>query len=142
MGVSETTALQGEYSGYEGDDSNFFTKYYGPYQVLSEIGKVAYRLRRPDQSLIHPVFHVSLLKCNLSKHVVPITQLLITDGAGRMRVEPIAVMDRRMVKRKNVVVVQWLVQLWNLSPEEAIGEDAEYIETIFFKFPILRTRSC
>ena len=37
-------------------------KFYGPYQILDKIGKVAYRWNLPASATIHNVFHVSLLR--------------------------------------------------------------------------------
>jgi len=45
-------------------------KFYGLYEVLARVGQVAYRLRLLAKSLIHPVFHVSLLKPSPGHHMV------------------------------------------------------------------------
>nr|GEX87399.1 hypothetical protein [Tanacetum cinerariifolium] len=37
-------------------------RFYGPYEVVGRVGKVAYRLALPSTSIIHLVFHVLILK--------------------------------------------------------------------------------
>lgn len=37
-------------------------RYYGPFKVIAKVGQVAYKLRLPETSQIHPVFHVLCLK--------------------------------------------------------------------------------
>lgn len=82
------------------------SKFYGPFKVLEKIGDVAYRLQLPDQAMIHPVFHVSQLKRHLGSHAVPIPRLPLVGENGKIKTEPMAVLDRRVVPRRNEPVAQ------------------------------------
>ena len=51
-------------------------RYYGPFQILAKINKIAYRLKLPSHWQIHNAFHVSLLKVYKG---TPPTEPLIED---------------------------------------------------------------
>lgn len=107
-------------------------KYFGPYQVLQCVGPVAYKLALPDSSKIHPVFHVSLLKKRLGNHAVVQTSLPSTSADGQLQLEPLAVLDRKMVKRHNKPCTMLLVQWTNSIPEDATWE---YWHDLHQRFP-------
>ena len=111
-------------------------RFYGPFQVIERVGKVAYKLDLPGSVKLHPVFHVSLLKKKLGQQVTPIPTLPPVSDEGMLQMEPVAVLERRMVKRNNKAVVQWLVQWSRTFPEDATWMDYEEFHS---KFPYFRS---
>ncbi|KAF2308179.1 hypothetical protein GH714_036458 [Hevea brasiliensis] len=94
-------------------------KYYGPYQIIERIGQSAYRLRLPSDAIIHNVFHVSLLKpayasIAASSELPPMSRQSV--------IQPQAILDRRIVKRKNATATQLLVHWQGYSPADATWE--------------------
>nr|XP_027067300.1 uncharacterized protein LOC113692891 [Coffea arabica] len=96
-------------------------RYHGPFEVMEKVGEVAYKLKLPTGSKIHPVFHVSLLKKKIGEQTTPILQLPEVDGKGHLRVEPVAVLDRRIVKKESAVAVQWLIHWWEQIQQRQHG---------------------
>ncbi|KAL9451693.1 hypothetical protein AB3S75_013295 [Citrus x aurantiifolia] len=115
-------------------DRKLASRFYGPYKVLQRIGQVAYKLELPSHSKIHPVFHVSCLKKKLGAANVQQTELPTIQEDGRMQLEPLALLEKRTVKRNNRPVVQWLIHWTNSFPEDATWEDACVIRQKFPEF--------
>lgn len=88
-------------------------KYFGPFQVEEKLGAVAYKLKLPLSAKIHPVFHVSLLKKKIGQPCSVSATLPSVDVNGQFLVVPIAILDRKMVKRNNAADVEVLVQWSN-----------------------------
>jgi hypothetical protein len=80
-------------------------KFYGPFEVLERVGKVAYKLNLPPGSLIHNVFHVSQLKKKLGPTMQMSPKLPLVSCEGRVKLEPVAILDRRVIKKDNAVEV-------------------------------------
>jgi hypothetical protein len=109
-------------------------RFYGPYKVLERIGYVAYRLDLPPESKIHPIFHVSCLKKKLGERVFCQQQLPDITSMGDVRIQLTAILDRRMVKWHNKVVVKVLVQWAHLPKEDATWEPYETLKARFPEF--------
>lgn len=107
------------------------SRYYGPYPIIRRIGLVAYELKLPKGSLVHPVFHVSLLKKKIGDAAIASSKLPMTDKEGRMQIVPIAILYRKMMKKDNQAVTAGSIQWSNLYPEDATWEDLEDLQKQF-----------
>jgi hypothetical protein len=109
-------------------------RYYGPFQVIERIGKVAYRLQLPPQSKIHLVFHVSLMKRRLGTDVPHSSTLPPLDNHGEILWKPLKVVDMAVVRKKKRNTTQWLIQWEGLPDTDATWEDAHKIAARFPAF--------
>jgi hypothetical protein len=84
-------------------------KFFGPYKVLEHIGSVAYHLELPDSAQVHPVFHVSSSSCLLLTILRVFSTIPPSSDLSKHEVEPVEVMERRLVKKGRRAIPQVLV---------------------------------
>ncbi|GAA0139024.1 hypothetical protein LIER_00655 [Lithospermum erythrorhizon] len=108
------------------------SKFYDPFKIMEKIGHVAYKLQLPEESRIHPVFHMSLLKKQIKRNIQAQDKLPETLPDGSFPIYPVAILNKRTVKRDNIYVYQVLIQWNHSSPQEATWED---YQVIWKKYP-------
>jgi hypothetical protein len=111
-------------------------RYYGPYQVIEWIGAVAYKLKLPEGRAVHPVFHVSLLRTKVGEVAIVSQALPIVDEEGRVKVYPVTILERKLMKKDNRAMVAGLIQWSNSFPEDATWEELTEIQLQFPEFSI------
>ncbi|GKA89757.1 reverse transcriptase [Tanacetum coccineum] len=88
-----------------------------------------------DYAKVHPVFHVSQLKpCYIDSAVMGSFQAC--DSEGLLAVTPFKLLDRRMVKHNNRMVVFGLIQWSNRSEEDATWEKLKDLLARFLEFSL------
>jgi hypothetical protein len=106
-------------------------KFYGPYRVLEKVGEVAYKLDLPAATQVHPVFHVSQLKPFIPNHTPVFSDLPCSVDFATRNLLPVAVLDRRLVKKGHRAVPQVLVQWSGLPEDSATWEDFYVVKQRF-----------
>ena len=112
-------------------------KYIGPFRVIAQVGKVAYRLDLPAElSQIHNTFHVSQLqKCLVDDSaVVPLEDIQV-DGVLNYVERTVAIIDRKSKdlrnKRVELVKVQWQHRKGSEWTWEPVDEMMEHYPELF-----------
>ncbi|WVZ91209.1 hypothetical protein U9M48_037412 [Paspalum notatum var. saurae] len=103
-------------------------KFFGPFEIEAKIGAVAYKLKLPPSSAIHPVFHVSQLK-----KAPPADQSVssaLPDADLSMQI-PIQVLQHRVITRGDDVITQGLVRWSDMPDDLATWEDLEPLQQRF-----------
>ena len=88
-------------------------RYFLPYRVLARIGLVAYRLELYVSSLIHDVFHVSLLKRHMGTTPPASVILPPVSKASTLLLQPEVILDKRIIQKgrycpRTEILVKWL----------------------------------
>ena len=113
-------------------------RYIGPFEILEQVGAVAYRLALPPNlSSTHDVFHVSMLKQYVpdGKHKVDVSHIELNDDLSYEE-KPVKILDTkdRILRNK---VIEMVKVLWrNHDIEEATWELKSDVEK---KYPHLFT---
>jgi hypothetical protein len=71
---------------------------------------VAYNLLLSKEVQIHLVFHISMLKKKIKDHAVVTSPIPLTNGQGKIKVQPIAILDRRIMKKRDKAVIVGLIK--------------------------------
>ncbi|MCI29174.1 hypothetical protein A2U01_0050383, partial [Trifolium medium] len=111
-------------------------RYYGPFQIIDKMGAVAYKLALPEQSKIHPVFHVSLLKKAIGDYKV---QGELPPELAVPNIDviyPEKVLGSRITIQEGVKVPQSLIQWKDKSIDDITWEDDAYMKGQFPDFSL------
>ena len=107
-------------------------KFFGPFQVIKRVSETSYKIKLPEGSSVHPIFHVSLLRKEL-KEGTP-TSLSLPDDSDALAF-PQKVLSTRLRKKANQVVTQNLIQWSNGDAASATWEDREELQGRFPEAP-------
>lgn len=96
-------------------------RYFGLYEVIARVESIAYTLRLPEGSKVHPTFQVSLLKKCPDPSIVPVH---LPNDVGLLddKRQPAEILERRIVQKKGTAVKKVLVRWQGEASDEASWE--------------------
>jgi hypothetical protein len=114
-------------------------KFFGPFQIISKIGAVAYKLDLPASSSVHPVFHVSQLKIAVPVTEVPSPTFPSADVQFQV---PELILQKRLLARGHATVEQVLIKWSGMTKELATWEDLQALKQAFPLAPAWGQAGC
>ncbi|KAJ9564989.1 hypothetical protein OSB04_000955 [Centaurea solstitialis] len=111
-------------------------RYYGPFPVLSRIGRVSYKLKFPNTTKVHPIFHISQLKKAVGDYQVEtlLPEGLAVEDAGLD--EPIELLGTRDISIEGQLVRQRLVKWKGKAPDDVSWVDEDVLRGQFPDFSL------
>lgn len=109
-------------------------RFFGPFQVEQKVGDLSYRLKLPETSKLHPVFHVSQLRGGAPPTVVHPELPAVDDAAPHHHV-PLRVLETRQVRRRKNDLEQARIQWSGLPASLATWENLLELKTRFPRAP-------
>lgn len=87
-------------------------RFFGPYQIIEQIGDVAYRLELPSDSKVHNFFHVSMLQHHLGS-ITPFSATFppMNEEAMEFLPQPDSILEWRVTVRESIVLRKKLLSL-------------------------------
>ncbi|KAK1617297.1 hypothetical protein QYE76_022814 [Lolium multiflorum] len=107
-------------------------KYFAPFQIEKKVGTVAYKLILPEHSLVHPVFHVSLLKKSLPREIM--AEATLPPDASTEQV-PERVLARRRRILGNTTLLEGKVVWSGVSDNLATWDNLQELKKRFPEAP-------
>ncbi|XP_070056986.1 uncharacterized protein [Nicotiana tomentosiformis] len=127
---------QKSYSDVRRTEGKLRLRYVGPYRIIQRKGEVAHKLGlSPGMSLVHPVFHVSMLKKVVGdpSAIAPVETIEVNEELSYEEI-PVAIIHRQLRKLRNKEIA-YIKVLWrNQQVEEATWEAEEEMKK---KYPYL-----
>jgi Integrase core domain/Chromo (CHRromatin Organisation MOdifier) domain len=120
--------------------SKLNSKFYGPFEVFEKIDSVAYKLKLPPHSQIHPVIHVSQLKPRVGRGEAVEPTLPVMGPQRGIKLVPEKILARKITKKNNEPVVQVLIKWVNTVEEDSTWENYQEVANQYPDF-ILRDKN-
>ncbi|XP_045812030.1 uncharacterized protein LOC123906213 [Trifolium pratense] len=111
-------------------------RFYGPFKIVGNVGEVAYKLKLPNHSRIHPRFHVSLLKKAIGNYETQGELPADLEVSDDIDAYPEQIMGSRVTVKEGVIVQQSLIKWKHKSLNDVTWEDNAFLAGQFPEFSL------